>query len=285
MDSGKIEINVIGCCAVRDIFGLHDEDGGYTIAKYVQNISPISAVTKSPLIRKLTEEDEAIFSKTNRFIARCQKLELEKRAFDYIAGSTSDYLVIDIAEFRRKLYYFPENEGWFSENYNLRPMFDSYLEAKIIPSYYETYSPFDICTEKREAFLDKYCDRLCGLSRPDRIILVDIRAGGYPMLYDKRLTAEEIRTAGIFNERIDHAFEYVRSRIKGMHVVSFPDYVTIDHDHKWGRNLLHFVKEYYDYALKAVDIIINGEYNAEREKQELEALKYEYEEVLKDKYG
>ncbi len=285
MNAGKIEINVIGCCAIRDIFGLHDEDGGYTIAKYVQNISPISAVTKSPLLRALTEEDESLFTETNRFIARCQRLELEKKAFDYIAGKASDYLVIDTAEFRRKLFYFPENDGWFSENYILRPMFEAYLESKIIPSCYEIYSPLDICTEKRDALLDDYCEKLCGLSQPDKIILVDIRGGGYPMLYDKRLSAEEIKTAEIFNERINYAFEYVRSRITGAHVVEFPDYVTIDHNHKWGRNLLHFVREYYDYALKAVNIIIKGAYCASREKQELEALKNEYEEVLKNRYS
>ena len=208
-------------------------------------------------MRPLSDNDEELFSGHADFISRCQKLELEKRVFDYIASAEMDYLVIDLAEFRRKLFYFPENDSWFSENYALELMFQSYREDGIIPKDYIIYAPFEIDTATRESFLANYCTKLCKIISPDRIILVEIKAGGSKLDYEQ-LSPDEIGSAHILNERISYAFEYVKKHIKSAHTIEFPEGISVDINHKWGKNLLHYKREYYDYALNAIDGIIKG---------------------------
>ena len=94
MGKYKSTLNLLGCCVIRDIFGLHENDGGYSIKRFVQNVSPVSAVTNSPLLREIRDED-LLLAKTKRFFAKCQKLELEKGIFEYIKADRGDYLVVD----------------------------------------------------------------------------------------------------------------------------------------------------------------------------------------------
>ncbi len=280
MNNEKTSISLIGCCAIRDIFGLHNDDGGYEIKRYVQCVSPVSAMANSPLLRPLTDSDDALFGGAAHFFGRCQKLELEKRVFDYVAEDPADYLVVDAAEFRRKLFYFPENDSWFSENYNLSSMFQGYCDAGLIPSEYELRNPMELDLGFRKEILKEYCDRLLEMYVPERIILVEIKAGGHRQIDNEELCDDEEKTAAIFNERMSFSFDIVKECLCGAHVITFPQYVSIDPGHKWGRNLLHYYPEYYDYALNAVNLIVSKTLDVDEECERIERLKAECEERL-----
>ncbi len=258
-ESKGISINLIGCCAIRDIFGLHENDGGYNIIRFVQDASPLSIVTEAPLIRSLCEADEAIFSNKSPFWARCQKLELQKKILDYISEDLADYLIFDVAEFRRKLLFFKENQGVFSENYYLKDWLQKYIETGLVPASYEVVNPMEMDRGRCVELLHEFCDSLLELYDPDRIILVEIKAGLPYTTEDKdSLIAAEIKTAAIFNERMSFAYDIVRDYMPEIHVVEFPENIKIDPHHKWGRNLLHYTRDYYDYALDAVNAITTG---------------------------
>lgn len=284
MGKYKSTLNLLGCCVIRDIFGLHEDDGGYSIKRFVQNVSPVSAVTNSPLLREIRDED-LLLAKTKRFFAKCQKLELEKGIFEYIKADRADYLVVDVAEFRRKLYFFGTNKGYFSENYNLRYLFDNYIEAGIIPGEYKILSPFDIDQAELDMMLEMFCRELEKICSRDRIIFVEIKAGGHHDIDNVELCDAEDRTAEIFNKRITYAYEKVRAYLSDIHVIEFPCNVSIEPRHKWGRNLLHFVGEYYDYALNAINVITEGNLSLQDERLKLKMLKEEYEQILSNKYG
>ena len=284
MSDNRVSLSIIGCCAIRDIFGLHEDDGGYDIKRYVQNVSPISAVSRSPLTRHLTDEDNYLFAGKGNFIARCQRLELEKKIFDYMEEDMADFLVMDAAEFRRKIIKFDGVERCFSENYNLKLLFDRYVEAGIVPKDFEICNPLNIYRNTLNEILQEYCNKLCDMYDPYRVILVEIKAGGHHEIDDERLCAAEDATAKIFNERISYAFDYIERYLECAHVIRFPEYVTIDRKHKWGRNLLHFVKEYYEYALEAVNVITSRKYAWEDEKKVLNELKKTCEATLYEKY-
>lgn len=81
-----ISLNILGCCILRDTFGMHPDDGGYAINRYVQIPSPISLVTKSPLYDENAEIEDNIFVGKSNFAKRCQTLELKKQVFDYLGG-------------------------------------------------------------------------------------------------------------------------------------------------------------------------------------------------------
>lgn len=93
----------------------------------------------------------------------------------------------------------------------------------------------------------------------------------------------EVATA--FNDRMKLCFDYVKEYLKGCHIIEFPDNVVGDINHKWGRALLHYVQEYYDYALKAVDIITQNTDGNVDEKVALEQLKVSYEKYYKINMG
>lgn len=84
--SKKTAMNILGCCVLRDTFGMQPDDGGYEIKKYVQIPSPISLVTKSPLFDQNAEVENDIFIGKSNFAKRCQILELKKQVFDYFGG-------------------------------------------------------------------------------------------------------------------------------------------------------------------------------------------------------
>lgn len=86
MEERKISLNILGCCVLRDTFGMHPDDGGYVVNRYVQIPSPISLVTGSPLLRKDAEIEDTVFEGKSGFVKRCQLLELKKQVFDYLGG-------------------------------------------------------------------------------------------------------------------------------------------------------------------------------------------------------
>ena len=86
MDSKNISLNILGCCVPRDTFGMHQNDGGYIVNRYVQIPNPISLVTKSPLYNVNMEIKDDIFVGKTAFLKRCHILELRKQVFDFFRG-------------------------------------------------------------------------------------------------------------------------------------------------------------------------------------------------------
>jgi hypothetical protein len=278
----SIAVSLLGCCAIRDIFGLHYNDGGYSVRRFVQDVSPISMVTKTPLLRELTDDDDYLFDGKNRFWGKCQKIELQKNTFEYLADEPFEYLIFDVAEFRRKLLHFGYNDSYFSENYYLNDFLKRYIDSGVIPDKYDIINPLNMDTDLREKLLIKFCEAIKKLCPSERIILVEIQAGKpYTSVENDPLIGAEIETAIIFNDRMSYAFSFVKSNMPGIHVIEFPNNVKIDPHHKWGRNLLHYEMRYYDYALEAIDLITREHIeDLELEKQLLRELRARYEETI-----
>lgn len=280
-----VKLSVLGCCASRDVFGLHENEGGYVIKRYVQNVSPISLVTKPPLIRKINKEDEYIFDKTSDFYRKCQLLELNKSVLSYLSQDVVDYFIFDVAEFRRRLYYFAEIDAYFSQNYLLRGLYEEYVRKGIVSDEYELIDPLEIERNKLEYYLKKYCDLISDLYSIDRIILVDIRASKHHKKdIEDNFLKEDIKLADVLNQRIVYAFDLVRDYMEGIHVIEFPEYTPLEDNHKWGKNALHYSYEYYDYVLEAIDIITSEKLSMDSEIQVLIDLKKKYEELFYSKY-
>ena len=57
-----------------------------------------------------------------------------------------------------------------------------------------------------------------------------------------------------------------------------------DTNHKWLKHYMHYVPEYYDYSLKAVDIITQNAGGRPDEEKSLEVLKHTYEKLFQEKH-
>ena len=284
MEERKISLNILGCCVLRDTFGMHPDDGGYVVNRYVQSPSPISLVTASPLLRKDAEIEDTVFEGKSGFVKRCQLLELRKQVFDYLGGASSDYLIIDCAEARKNVLYFPGTGGWFTESH--KDLLARFIENGLLPELYELIDILEMERETLYACLRDFCDRLLAQYDKKHIILFEIKAVKFHS--DGRLFqvfGGKSKIAEQYNARMKLCFDYVKTYLEGCHIVEFPHNVVGDTHHKWGRALLHYVPEYYDYAQEAVDIITKRAGSLEEEQEELTRLKHDYETALRKKYG
>lgn len=284
MENKTTSINILGCCVLRDTFGMHPNNGGYIIKRFVQTASPVSLVTKSPMFDRNTEIKNDIFLNEHKFTKRNQELELKKQVFEYLKEDPAEFLVIDCAEFRHMLLYFTETDGWFTESYT--SLLKRYSAEKIVPENFSVIDPLEIEKEKLYTYLKCFCEKLLSLYDREHIILFEIKAidfhtdgNNINVFYGKHEIAE------LYNKRMKIAFDYVKHYLKGCHVVEFPHGVIGDTNHKWKKALLHYVPEYYDYSKKAVDIITSNLGNRCDEKMALEFLKHNYEKLFLDKYG
>lgn len=278
----KKVLNIYGSCILRDTFGMHEDDGGYIINKYVRIPNPISLVTNSPLYNVNEEIDDKCFVGVCESLKKYQILELRKHVFDYIGGD-SDYLIIDCVEFRRNLLYFPEIDGILSE-IDDEKLLNRYIDRKYIPTDYKIINPLEIEKEQLYKYLKEFCDKFLSLYKKEKIILFEIEPVEFH--YDGKtihaFNSKEYELAKEHNERIKVCFDFVKKYMQGCHIVEFPKGVLGDTNHKWGKKPLHYTSEYYDYAKNAVDIITNNFVNNEEKK--LQNLKEKYEKLIEDKY-
>ena len=278
-------IDILGCCVCRDTFGMHEGNGGYMVNKYVQIPSPISLVTKSPCYKVGGEIKNDIFNNKSNFIKRCQILELNKKVFDYFrgGGEMSDYFIMDCAESRKNILYFPETKGYFTESHT--DLLKKYIENGVLPPKYKIIDILEMDKKELYQYLKEYCDNILTLYDRQHIILFEIRAVEFQTdgkTIEVSPTKPEV--AKSYNDRMQLCFDYVKEYLKGCHIIEFPNGVVGDINHKWGRALLHYVQEYYDYAKQAVDIITQNNGNDIEEEAELKKLKLSYEKIFKEKY-
>lgn len=280
----KIALNILGCCVLRDTFGMHKDDGGYEIRQYVQIPSPISLVTESPLYNNMNGElDDTVFRGKSNFVKRNQILELKGQVWDYIGEKDSDYLILDCAEFRKNMLYFPMTHGWFTDSH--RDLLSKYIDKGYIPEEYETVDPLEIDKKMLNKWLSDFCDKVLSLYDKEHIILFEIKAVSFHTDEKSFSTfSGKYEYVQTFNRRMKKCFDYVRSRLHGCHIIEFPDGVIGDTNHKWGKGVLHYVPEYYDYSRKAVDIITKNQGDRKDEEGALEYLKHNYEKIFRDKY-
>ena len=273
-----INLNIIGTCILRDIFN-YNKDENIAVKKFVQSVSPYAAISQGNLIknqdlfnRKLDEFN------TSKFYKRNVKLDIEKSVFDFLFGERADYLFMDMACCRFDLYFFPKSNAYASKNYIYNEIFTN----GVLEECYEVNTdtiPEDILNN----LLDKYIDNILKEYHPEDIVLFEIKAIPKTLTQNKNIMLREQDWSNKSNRRIEKAYKYVKQKLLGCHIIEFPNGVLTDEQHIWGPGVLHYVKEYYEYAYNALKIIFS-KLPFEAEKAALSSLKHYYENLLYNKY-
>lgn len=110
----KASISILGICVLRDIFGLHKNNGDYQIDRFIQSVNPISSVSKSMLQKNIGHEDEEIqdiFRGEFNFYKRNLLFDLNKTIFPYLSEVKSEYLMIDAGTCRFDLLRYSDKGG------------------------------------------------------------------------------------------------------------------------------------------------------------------------------
>ncbi len=275
-------ISAIGTCVTRDIFGMHENDGGYIVDKFMQDINPISAISDMMLKRNIPDEVlYEILNDKKKFYNKIIKIDLQKELFMYMFDVHSNYLLLDSGACRRKILKWI-GEGKTKYQTIIFPDKASIMVNRgYLPSDTTSIDIDEIDEVEFNRCMDLYVNNILKVYKQEEIILVEF----YESLYyvnKMKVGVFDYNTVKRENSNILRGFNALKRRLPNSHVIEFPGGVIGNSNHKWGKLSLHYVDEYYDYALEAVNIITDQS-RMEKRKNLLE-LKTVYEEKMKEKY-
>lgn len=149
-------------------------------------------------------------------------------------------------------------------------------------SEYEEISPYDISRDEWMKAADKLCEQLMKQCTPSQIILhkffgserIISKTG---MKVFRPGTREDVRQ---YNQLCQELYARMEEKLKGCHVLEFPENTVSSEDHWLGLHPLHYHKIYYEYGAKALETITRN-LPDEQEKTELANLKAECEAKFK----
>ena len=279
-------ISILGLCVLRDFFGMKENNGGFEIDRFVQSISPISAVSNSMLQKRIDNSDEIIqnvFHDLTNFYKRLIKQDLEKSVFTYLSERKSDYLIIDAGNCRYNLLKYSAGgvDRYLTIVYEEKVK--KLMDGGYLPAEAEIITLEDMKESVFEFYMDQYIDQILKLYNVEQIILVECR--GVPFYINKhqnRIHYFDYERNKKWYRDINRGYRYLRKKLKGCHLIEFPNGVIGDENHKWGLYPLHFIPEYYDYGIEAIETIVGKK--TDDEVDTLRNLKEKYEDILKRKY-
>lgn len=301
MKLADVHVSIIGGCILRDIIGIGYDNGvipeneGYIVDRYVQTVSPVSAVqnTKilddSTVIEKMGLFDFEDFSgiTIRNFNKRNFKLDIGKSVFDYMFEVDSEYLIIDMTEARFNLIkFFNENKETYLTDNNI--WYDKAInrldEHGYINMNYESVVSDDEIKSLIEKYVPVYLKKLLEHYPEERIVFLEVLPCNY-YVDDKTAFVCNKDTVRRFRTRIGFAYSVARKVMKKAHFIEFPYNVQAAIKHKWGKNCMHYTEEYYNYALEAFNIIMHGNNKPSSENKKLKDLKEKYSRLYYDKYN
>lgn len=274
-----IDVNIFGVCIIRDIFNLPQNDT-FSVKKYAQFISPYALSGNSNIIKDSASLEKYIDDyNTSNFKKRNLKIDLTKTLSDFLSEAKSDYLLIDVACSRFDLYWFPDKKTYTTKSLICDEIYDKdFLDKNLLV---DTDSLSDDLAYK---LLDVYCENILKLYKPEQIILFEIKALHYMLVKEKnKIINWGVEQSKKYNRRIKRAYDYVKLKLSGCHIIEFPNGTLLDENHYLGSAVLHYIQDYYNYCYDALKIISN-KLPLEVEKISLINLKYHYEHLMYDKY-
>lgn len=256
--------NILGCCVTRDIFSMHQNDGGHKVNQYINEFSPLFSLENGLDLDYDKYNSIDISSISSNFIKRCTYLDITKNIFNYITKKASDYLIIDPGPIRMGYIVFENGITCYAGRVSQK-IINYMIEQKIFPPIYESLNFDYMSLREFEYRTIKYCNKLKTLYPTNRIILNEIQHGF--LLFDRNdkkiTTFKDSYELKRKNKLLSYIFEIMKRELKGCHIIYMPRNIMCDKHHYLGWAPLHFTKGYYDYGLEAINIILSSKSIAE----------------------
>lgn len=274
-------ISICGSCDSRDIFSVGrrpGEDlsmdkghpGVLRIDRHANSIDPLAAMTDPVAEWEVRQDDPALaeaFEGQSNFGARMRVLQVNKGWYEYFSYKRSDWLILDAGPLRYDLLTFDVEQedgrrgtAYLEETVENKRSLGKLVEMGALPEPAGRLMPEDMPDEEFDRLMGAFCDRILELYDEDRIILHEFYPAEWYVNGNRvnAFSAYSGDTPLKFSRRMARGFAYYRQRFPRAHVIEFPHGVPGDAKHPLGKACLHYVQEYYDYALAAVEIIVGG---------------------------
>lgn len=285
--------NIYGRCVGRDLFeiGKTNEKSPYIIKRYLADINWFEfdeeyfCTNKKSNLTKLGTKEEFIRNSLFRedipgFLRRMIYLDFTNQSCEYLFGTKSDWLMFDVSMFSTPLYIcgqFVMTKSWRFTQY-----LEVFREKGWVPDVAQCFelNPTDLSREETENKMKKVFDEVLKHYPENRIILLQIKHSNLSLTKSKRIEFYSVNETKYEFEQM--CFEIAKRLLPRAHVIEFPEFFRIsDENHKWGKHHMHYIDEYYKYALEAVNIITDGR---STEKQDLDQLVNAYSYKISNKY-
>lgn len=273
----KVSINIYGCCVSRDSVAFRQSK--YVVPRYVQAISPLTVTSGKPL--NLKTEDFSSYENVHNFTKRCICLDANKNAIDYLVGTNADWLLFDVAELRRVVYFWRNAGIMLTKNSKLTRML-SVVELYTNGEIPSEIIPWELSEKELSVAVEMLCDEIFKYFSPQNIILNEFYNVDVYLNSDGELCSfsEDEKALGTAQNKIlKVANEVVKSKFKDCHIITMPFNNFADVKQRWGLSTLHYNALYYDYVERCISVIVNAA-SREEENERLAALYELYNEKM-----
>lgn len=279
--SEQISINIAGVCVLRDTFGLHKNDGGYKIKKYSSSFAPLY-IKDEPYDMDYEKYLNVTVGIYPNFTRRNVFMDITKKSMGWVLDEKSDYILVDVGLLRTDYIQLYNGQLYYG---GYKSIFETLDKEGMIPKI-SGIKPFDFMPdEELRNRLQEYFSKILEVYPVDKIILVEVKNVFEKVNLDNYLMSnfQDSTTVKAKNQNIwlDKCFKYSKEILKGCHIIYFPENVLGDENHHLKPAPMHYTQEYYDYALKAIDIICREKLSSDEEMKRLENLRSSYSEKYK----
>lgn len=246
-----VSFNLIADCVSRDICNPLIEKGLAQVLQYTAFSNPFSAVAEKGL--EIDYDDLSDYMCHN-FEKRSMCHDINKTVFEYAFKKKSDYLIINMDNADRGLLI--NDKGHVITNNCMVRKNRERLNADYGMGDYVELPLTSITDGMWDEALSKFAERILEYYTPNQIILHKFFA--VPEFISKNGQIYEFANKKFIefaNEIVNKANELIESKLHNPHVIDFPDFVLGDSTHRFGLTPHHYLKEYYEYGAKALEII------------------------------
>lgn len=249
--------NILGCCVCRDIFRICETEE-YKVLKFIQSINPVSFCEQPQNQQRLNQEDLGFVNWSN-FGKRNLCIDANKNVFAIIENNPSDYMIFDLCEMRflncrinlknGDSFYMTQTKR-FGEAID-KEEFAQLLDLKSIEK--------DIILEDVELkkVFDTFIAFLFRHYSPSKIIMIE-NLPNWKHLDEIGKCFCVMNNSYIAGSRgrLKKYYRYFENHMPGINIIKMPEHCLGYIQHRWGKDSLHFIDEYYKYLFQSVDIIV-----------------------------
>ena len=241
-----------GTCITRDIFALGTRnESKYNIETFIQNCSFIPAFGIHAGPTMTLEYFQDLKNRKSLFDYKCFMHDFNKTTLATLKDSEANWLIIDFTVFSYGLVAFQYEGG--SEEYITFASWEmrkEVLDRMDVPKY-RIVSPVDLNYMKYMDQLVEFCIERYG----NNIILIETPYAYDYIDHDGNIN---IRTPSL--NQVSKHYDVMLNFIKktDCHYVKCPFNIIADQHHRWGLSQLHYITEYYEYAIEAINVILKG---------------------------
>ena len=252
------EINILGSCVLRDAFRIASEkkindDSYYTINKFYQFSNPFVYTQKKPKYM-LNIEDLAEFEVSN-FFKKCVVGDYNKTNLHDICNDGNGWFLFDLAEFRFDVGKIQDRgEDIYVTFTNKFVEMYSYLypDRDINDYVKKTDISIESCYEAIDILMELVLERY-----GQNVIMVNdyLSYQFYNNETNFYYTDNEAYSLKV-NRFLSKLYNYVKNSYSTVKIVEMPKLLVGSLTHKWGKDRLHFLDDYYIYLYRQIDSII-----------------------------